>query len=238
MRDPPIELVSYLELLAGQGDGAEDHEVLVSLQIDAARPVAYEPLPSEKPQDRQHAFRVRVESEGELYVRVNKGVQAFGGFLLGEDYNAVVNVPALQREVQIEGQGGLLALNGERKLSIRSRGLSAIEYEIARVATTQINHLVSQTEGQFQHPHFQFSELFNEEGPAVGGFFDDLRCRFAGAVSGFGFDPDQSWFVATLRGLKRGGEFKTVRGHHAIVVIGSRDHGRRITAAFGDVMKR
>ncbi len=39
-KDPPIELVSYLELLAGQGDGSEDHEVLVSLQIDAARPVA------------------------------------------------------------------------------------------------------------------------------------------------------------------------------------------------------
>jgi hypothetical protein len=40
MHDPPVELVSYLELLAGQGDGAEDHEVLVSLQVDAARPVA------------------------------------------------------------------------------------------------------------------------------------------------------------------------------------------------------
>ena len=40
MRDPPVELVSYLELLAGQGEGSEDHEVLVSLQVDAARPVA------------------------------------------------------------------------------------------------------------------------------------------------------------------------------------------------------
>jgi hypothetical protein len=40
MHDSPAELVSYLELLAGQGDGTEDHEVLVSLQVDAARPVA------------------------------------------------------------------------------------------------------------------------------------------------------------------------------------------------------
>jgi len=131
--------------------------------LDAARAVPFTPIESEKPLDRQHAFRVRVESDGELYVRVNKGVRAFGGFPLSEDYNAVVGVPALPREVQIEGQGGLLALNGERKLSIRSRGLSAIEYEIARVATTQINHLVSQTEGRFEHPHFAASELFNEE---------------------------------------------------------------------------
>src|SRR5437660_6466722 len=131
--------------------------------LDAARPVAFAPMESEKPLGRQHAFRVRVESDGELYLRVNKGVQAFGGFPLSEDYNAVVAVPALPREVQIEGQGGLLALNGERKLSIRSRGLSAIEYEIARVATTQINHLVSQTEGKFEDPEFHEPSLFNKE---------------------------------------------------------------------------
>jgi uncharacterized protein YfaS (alpha-2-macroglobulin family) len=131
--------------------------------LDAARKVAFTLVESEKPQDQQHAFRIRVESDGELYVRVNKGVRSFGGFPLSEDYNAVVDVPTLPREIQIEGQGGLLALNGERKLSIRSRGLGGIEYEIARVATTQINHLVSQTEGEFQHPRFQVSDLFNEE---------------------------------------------------------------------------
>src|SRR5215831_2529578 len=131
--------------------------------LDAAHRIAFTLIESEKPLDRQHVFRVRVESDGELYVRLNKGVQSFGGFPLSEDYNAVVAVPALPREVQIEGQGGQLALSGERKLSIRSRGLSAIEYEIARVATTQINHLVSQTEGKFEHPSFQVSDLFNEE---------------------------------------------------------------------------
>jgi uncharacterized protein YfaS (alpha-2-macroglobulin family) len=120
-------------------------------------------LPSDKAQDQQHVFRLRVETDGELYVHIRKGVRAFGDYPLADDYTAVVRVPALPREVQIEGGGGLLALNGERKLSIRSRGLRAIEYEIARVATTQINHLVSQTEGNFQHPHFFAPELFNQE---------------------------------------------------------------------------
>ncbi|HEY4284195.1 MAG TPA: MG2 domain-containing protein [Chthoniobacterales bacterium] len=131
--------------------------------LDVARPVQVTPVPSEKAQDRQHVFRVRVENDGELYVRVHKGVRAFGDYPLTEDYNAVVRVPALPREVQIESRGGLLALNGERKLSIRSRGLRAIEYEIARVATTQINHLVSQTEGKFQHPNFVVPDAFNQE---------------------------------------------------------------------------
>src|SRR5207244_9404579 len=109
-------------------------------------------MTSEKAQKQQQAFRVRVKTDGELYIRVAKGVRAFGDYPLAEDHNAVVAVPELPREVQIESQGGLLALSGERKLSIRSRGLAAIEYEIARVATTQINHLVSQTEGKFEYP--------------------------------------------------------------------------------------
>jgi uncharacterized protein YfaS (alpha-2-macroglobulin family) len=131
--------------------------------IDHAQPINYTPLPSEKAQDRQHVFRIAVQRDGELYLRVRKGVRAFGDYPLSEDYNATVDVPAFPREVQIQGQGGLLALNGERKLSIRSRGLYAIEYEVARVATSQINHLVTQTEGNFQNPHFADPDLFSEE---------------------------------------------------------------------------
>jgi uncharacterized protein YfaS (alpha-2-macroglobulin family) len=131
--------------------------------LEQAQQIEITAIPSEKAQDRQHAFRVRVEAEGELYIRIAKGVRAFGDYPLTEDYNSVVAVPELPREVQIEGQGGLLALNGERKLSIRSRGLAGIEYEIARVATTQINHLVSQTDGKFEDPEFRDSHLFNQE---------------------------------------------------------------------------
>jgi hypothetical protein len=40
MAHPPVELVSYLELLAQQGHGSEDHEVIFSLQVDATRPAA------------------------------------------------------------------------------------------------------------------------------------------------------------------------------------------------------
>src|SRR5205807_2078917 len=85
--------------------------------LDQAKPVQFTVIPSEKAQDRQHAFRVRVETDGELYIRVAKGVRAFGDYPLAEDYNAVVAVPELPREVQIQSHGGLLALSGGRKLS-------------------------------------------------------------------------------------------------------------------------
>src|SRR5206468_3153903 len=131
--------------------------------LEQAKKIEFTVVPSEKAQDRQHALKIRIESQGELYVRVAKGVRAFGNYPLAEDYNAIVAVPQLPREVQIEGQGGLLALNGDRKLSIRSRALAGIEFEVARVATTQINHLVSQTQSKFEDPEFRDSHLFNQE---------------------------------------------------------------------------
>src|SRR5204863_4590662 len=131
--------------------------------LEQAKRIEFTVVPSEKAQDKQHAFKIQVESEGELYVRVPKGVRASGDYRLAEDYNAVVAVPQLPREVQIEGHGGLLALNGDRKLSIRTRALAAIEFEVARVATSQINHLVSQTQGRFEDPEFCDSHLFNQE---------------------------------------------------------------------------
>ena len=62
--------------------------------------------------------------------------------------------------------------------------------------------------------------------------------RFAGAVTSFGFDSNQSRFVATPCCLECRGGVKTVRRDYAIVVIGGRDERRRITTTFGDVMER
>src|SRR5262249_10204624 len=91
-----------------------------------------------------------------------KGVRAAGGFLLGEDFSGVYLVPVPTRELEIQGAGGVLALLGERKLSIKSRGLDEIQYEIARVPADQINHLVSQTDRTFSDPNFRY-DYFSKE---------------------------------------------------------------------------
>ncbi|MBA3962859.1 MAG: alpha-2-macroglobulin [Chthoniobacterales bacterium] len=119
-----------------------------------SRPVEITVIPSEHEQSQVHAFKFSVPEEGSLYVRIDKGVKAVGDFPLQNDYDAIVAVPDLPREIAIEGKGGILALSGERKLSIKSRGLGQIEYEIARVASNQINHLVTQTNGGFENPEF------------------------------------------------------------------------------------
>ncbi len=102
-------------------------------------------------------FRFAADREGKLFLRLGKGAKAVGGFTLREDFTQVLEVPVPKREIRIEGDGGVLALSGERKLLVRSRGVAAIAWEIARVSPDQVNHLVSMTEGTFQQPDMRSS---------------------------------------------------------------------------------
>jgi len=103
-------------------------------------------------------FRLVPQDSARLFVRVPKETPAPGGFLTREDFTAIVNVPAFNKTANILGRGGILALNGERKLSIQSRGIAHLRYTLARVPGAQINHLVTQTNGRFESPGF-FGDL-------------------------------------------------------------------------------
>ncbi|HEY2138538.1 MAG TPA: MG2 domain-containing protein, partial [Chthoniobacterales bacterium] len=123
--------------------------------LEQATIVKFTAIPTEKEFARDHHFKFRLEGDGQLYVRVDKGLKARSGYELAQAQANIVAPAELPQEVEIQGDGGLLALGGERKLSIRSRGVPLIKFEIDRVLSTQINHLVSQTEGEFQAPEFK-----------------------------------------------------------------------------------
>ncbi|HMJ05814.1 MAG TPA: alpha-2-macroglobulin [Chthoniobacterales bacterium] len=147
-------------------DRASDTQWSSAAEVDddvlkRAKPVQLTLVPSPHEQTQTHAFKFTVEDEGTLFIRIDKGVQALGGFPLGATYDNVFPVPAFQPEIEIQGRGGILALNGERKLSIKSRGVATIQFDIARISANQINHLVTQTEGRFDQPEFR--DGFDEE---------------------------------------------------------------------------
>ena len=65
----------------------------------------------------------------------------------------------------------------------------------------------------------------------VGGFLDDFAGRFAGAMTGASFDPDQSRRGTSLGRLQGSGELKAMRGKDAIVVVGGSYQSRWILGA-------
>lgn len=96
-------------------------------------------------------------------MRVRGGLQGLGGFKVADDSTFVANVPDFPQEIDLLGGGALLALHGERKISVESRGHSHLRYTLARVPAGQVNHLITLTEGDFEAQQFRERWVFNEE---------------------------------------------------------------------------
>src|SRR5205814_8220583 len=71
-------------------------------------------------------------------------------------------------------------------------------------------------------------QLFYQKRPLVRRFLDEFGRRLARAVARARLDPDERGFVGGLRLLQRGGKFKTVRRHYAVVMVRGGDERRRI----------
>lgn len=111
--------------------------------------------PDSPPMETVIAFRVPSQPGGKVFIKVPKDTSGPGGFITAEDSRDVTVLPEIPKEAGLMGNGGLMALNGERKINVQSRGLDHLRYTVARVQTDQINHLVSQTQGSFESPRFR-----------------------------------------------------------------------------------
>jgi uncharacterized protein YfaS (alpha-2-macroglobulin family) len=119
-----------------------------------AKPIRLVAVPGDQEYATLHSFRLKVPENAAIYLEVAPGLEALGGFTLSEKFASVQTMPPYPRAVRIEHDGALLALSGERKLSILSRGVEQLEFRLARVTPSSINHLVSQSEGNFESPVF------------------------------------------------------------------------------------
>lgn len=180
--------------------------------VRRSEPVKLETIPSRDELSTLHTFRFRRNQNGQLYVRIDRNVQAPGGYRLRADYDDIVNVPKPSSSLAIESEGGILALTGERKIALKSRGLPGIAFEIARVGASQINHLVSQTYGEFQNPEFRGSAFDEENISRIGVETQVLASQdeFTANYSAFDFGPHLT--LPKDGGSERGLFFLKVRG--------------------------
>jgi uncharacterized protein YfaS (alpha-2-macroglobulin family) len=124
-------------------------------------------MPNAAPMEAAMALRVAQQPGCKILVTIPGNTAGPGGFVTPEEFRNVTTLPAIPKEAFLMGQGGLLALNGERKINVQSRSLDHLRYTVARVQTNQINHLVSQTSGSFESPRFRsgfgFEDVSNYE---------------------------------------------------------------------------
>ena len=153
---------------ASYGDPAQ----LAPEDLQRGTAVALTAIASEAEFPTQHSFRLKVPVGRQVYVRVEKGLHGFGGYVLGETFQAVIAVPPYPRMLRILQDGALLAQSGDHKVPELARDIPAIKYEIGRVLPDQIQHLVTQSAGAFARPQWNYrfddsnlAEFFEETHP-------------------------------------------------------------------------
>ena len=116
--------------------------------------LALEQIPGEREHYELHSLRYSAVPGRYLYIKVDAGLRSFGGYTLGDSVERVVRVPEFPRELSILQQGSLLSMSGEKTLSLFARNVPALRVEVGRLLPRQLQHLVTQTNGNFASPMF------------------------------------------------------------------------------------
>lgn len=131
-----------------------DLEQITPEVLRQATPLKLAPIPTETEHVALHSFKYSADVGRSLYVKVNKGVKSFGGYLLGDASHHLLEVPPFPADLKILSQGSLLAMSGEKKVALLVRDLPGVKVEIGRLLPGQLQHLVSQSRGNFSDPQF------------------------------------------------------------------------------------
>jgi len=138
-------------------------------------PLALAAIASESEFPTQHSFKLKAPVGRQVFVRVDKGLRGFGGYVLGEAFQAIAAVPPYPRMLRILQDGALLAQSGDHKVPVLARDIPAIKYDIGRVLPGQIQHLVTQSLGAFSRPAWNYR--FDETNVAE--FFEETHTLVA-----------------------------------------------------------
>ena len=128
-----------------------------------ARKLTPDGIPGEQDAGSVASFKLpQAEGGRYLLVRIAKGLKTPGGYQLGEARQHVLKISPFAPQLGIVSQGSLLALSGEKKLPILVRDLPGVRVELHRLLPKQLQHLITQSSGDFTSPRMDYGLLFDD----------------------------------------------------------------------------
>jgi uncharacterized protein YfaS (alpha-2-macroglobulin family) len=193
-----------------------------------SQPLPLDAIPYEKEYATLHSYRYRTDVGRYLYVHVNKGIRSFGGYVLGQPFGTVAEVPEFPRQLKILSQGALLSMSGEKKVPLFARDVDSVRFEVGRVLPDQLQHLVSQSGGDFRNPDFN-NYRFNQDNISER-FYEtrDLPKLPHGQSKYFAFDFSKYLEVGGNAEGRRGVFFFTVEGWDPIRKVATEEKDSRL----------
>jgi uncharacterized protein YfaS (alpha-2-macroglobulin family) len=117
-----------------------------------ARPLKLEVTPTEKEFSEVQSFKYDADPYDRVYFRVSAGLKSFGGYILGANKTQLFTVPDYPNLLRFMADGSLLALSGDKHISLVARNMPGMKLEIGRVLPDQLQHLVSLNRGTYSNP--------------------------------------------------------------------------------------
>ncbi|MDR2219096.1 MAG: alpha-2-macroglobulin [Methylobacillus sp.] len=120
--------------------------------LDQSEPLALTAVPTAEEFDTTHSYKFKAPVGRSIYVVVDGGVTAFGGYQSRKPSVQLFQVQPWPQSVKLLSQGALLSLSGDHKLAYMARGLKGVKVEVGRLLPNQLHHLVDQNYGGFATP--------------------------------------------------------------------------------------
>lgn len=147
--------------------GAQEVDTAI---LKLATPLKLNAIATEADYATLHSYKYTADPHRYVYVQVRKGIKSFGGYVLSKEFTQALRVPDFPKELKIMYDGAILSMSGEKKVSLYSRDIEAIKFEVGRVIPSQVQHLITQSDGSFKNPQFDnyrfgdenISERFSE----------------------------------------------------------------------------
>jgi len=118
--------------------------------------IEFNRVPSDSDELKTHMYRYDINRRhGCLLVHLSKNLQSVEGFVLGKDIVETVSLSPYPVEAKMALDGAVLSLKGSKEIAFVTRGADELKATIARIDSSNLNHLVTQTGGDFSDPYFR-----------------------------------------------------------------------------------
>lgn len=124
--------------------------------LKAATPLKLVANPTERSWQTLQSVKFNAQPGRRLYVQVSAGSSSFGGYMMAQPKARVLTVPDYPKQLNFAGQGSLLPLSGDHRVSVMSRNLPGFRVTIGRVRADQLSHLASLNRGSYSHPSLRY----------------------------------------------------------------------------------
>ncbi|MBN2812156.1 MAG: alpha-2-macroglobulin [Spirochaetales bacterium] len=129
--------------------------------LDVSEPLELVPQPNALENNEVNSFSFEAPAGRHVFVRVDDGLEFYGSYRQKGERKSLFRVEEFPREIRILSEGSIVPMTGSKRLALYSRGVGGVKFNIGRVRPDDINHLISQSNGDFNN--FSFDNYnFNE----------------------------------------------------------------------------